>query len=96
MSKEIINKWRSLLNIESKITTRSIDKEQVLIDEDIPDEDRYFVGVYKIHNKKYEIIHDRDLRQDDIVHELLHVKFPSMSEKTVNTLTPILLKIWKK
>lgn len=93
MSKELIKKWRSLLNIESKITTRPIDKEQVLIDKDIPDEDRYFVGVYKINDEKYEIIHDRDLRQDDVVHELLHVKFPSMSEKTVNKLTPILLKI---
>jgi hypothetical protein len=90
---EIINKWRSLLNIESKITTRSINKEQVLIDDDVPEEDRYFVGVYKISNKKHEIIHDRPLRQDDIVHELLHVKFPLMSEKTINTLTPILLKI---
>ena len=93
MSNEIINKWKSLLNIESKITTRSIDRDQVLIDNDIPVEDRYFVGVYEINNKEYEIIHDRKLRQDDVVHELLHVKFPTMTEETINTLTPILLKI---
>lgn len=50
------------------------------------------VGVCADHAAKTAVIyHTRQLRQEDVVHELLHVRFPSWSEEQVNERTAELL-----
>ena len=89
-----IKKYKKLLSLEDwEIYTKRILKEQVTYDADVSNEDRYFIGVKPNHNNKTATIyHDRDLTEEDIAHELLHVKFPSVSESDINELTKILVK----
>ncbi|MEW6603598.1 MAG: hypothetical protein AB1351_02780 [Thermoproteota archaeon] len=50
------------------------------------------VGVAADHDAKVaRIYHTRQLKEDDIVHELLHVRHPSWSEEQVNRATKTLL-----
>ena len=35
------------------------------------------------HATEFTIIHSRPLTEDDVIHELLHVKYPSWGEQTV-------------
>lgn len=51
-----------------------------------------FVGVCADHAARTAIIyHTRQLHEEDIVHELLHVRYPSWSEEQVNDCTWALL-----
>ncbi len=51
-----------------------------------------FVGVCADHEAKTAVIyHTRQLREEDVVHELLHVRHPSWSEEQVNERTGMLL-----
>jgi hypothetical protein len=44
-----------------------------------------FVGVCADHAARTAVIyHTRQLREEDVVHELLHVRYPSWSEEQVN------------
>ena len=88
----MINKWLKKLELtEWTVRLESLDNEQVLCD--CPPEDCYFVGVkYDSTTKHAVIYHDRDLTEEDIVHELLHVKNPFWSEDQVNSETEKLLK----
>lgn len=58
-----------------------------------------FVGISTDHiHKIATIFHTRKLTEEDIIHELLHVKYPNWSEKQVNEKTNYLLqqsKMWK-
>jgi hypothetical protein len=54
------------------------------------------VGVATDHNSKVACIyHTRQLKEDDIVHELLHVRHPSWTEEQVNRVTKALLSMKK-
>ena len=90
----MINKWLKKLELTDWTTElEAIEHEQVLCDEGCPPEDCYFIGIcYDSDNKSAVIYHDRPLAEEDIVHELLHVKYPDWSEDQVNKETEILLK----
>lgn len=65
--------------------TEEIDPNAVAYSDDCPEKDRYFIGVYPKHADKIATIyHDRPLTEEDIVHELLHIRHPQWSEKEVN------------
>ena len=90
---KVINKWQDKFQLTDwEFTTQEIKPEQVVYDEDCPDEDKYFVGIEIGHIKKTGIIYyDRAITEEDIIHELLHVKYPDWSEDQVNEETEILL-----
>jgi hypothetical protein len=70
------------------VTIEAIDKKSVIYDSEIPEEDRYYVGVQVDRDTRIATIyHDRDLTEEDIVHELLHVKYPDWTEDQVNKQT---------
>ena len=89
----LVNKWQDKFQLTDwEFTTQEIKPEQVVYDEDCPDEDKYFVGIEIGHIKKTGIIYyDRAITEEDIIHELLHVKYPDWSEDQVNEETEILL-----
>lgn len=89
MYSHIIDKYKESIGLnEWTIKSESISKDQVTYDSDVPIEDRYFIGI-SIDNESMigTIYHDRDMTDEDIIHELLHVKYPSLSEKEINNLT---------
>lgn len=80
---ELWQKWLGLN--EWHITSEAINKNQVVYDDDVPNEDKYFVGVQiDSKNKSATIYHDRKLNHVYVLHELLHVKFPKLTEEQVN------------
>lgn len=86
---ESVLRWISRLGIiDWFIKTKSIDPRQVVYPDDISDEDKYFVGI-EIDQQKKEgtIYHDRPLKEEDVVHELLHVKHPEKDENWINNET---------
>jgi len=90
-----INYWKGMLEIkEWDITTKEIDPKSVTYDSDCSTEDRYFVGIETDHqNKKGTIYHDRDITDRDVIHELLHVRYPNASESWVNEMEEILYRL---
>jgi hypothetical protein len=82
----IIKKWQDYLDLNDwTFSTNQIEKEQVMYDEDVSTCDRYFIGVEVNKNAKSAVIHhDRDLYDEAVIHELLHVKYPQWSEEKVN------------
>ena len=87
----MIDKWLKKLKLTDwTITLEPLDNEQVLCD--CPPEDCYFIGVkYDTDTKHAVIYYDRPLTEEDIVHELLHVKYNDWSEDQVNLETEKLL-----
>ena len=79
--------WINALNLKIwVITTEEILPEQVTYGDYVPQKDRYFVGIeIDKENKIGTIYHDRELTEADIIHELLHVKYPSKDEDWINT-----------
>ena len=64
---------------EWSFTTEEILPEQVTYGDYVPQKDRYFVGIeIDKENKIGTIYHDRELTEADIIHELLHVKYPKL------------------
>ena len=90
-----LSKWQSKLNLnEWEFTTKEILPEQVVYDNNCPDEDKYFVGIeIDKHNKVGTIYHDREITEKDIIHELLHVKYPNKSEDWVNEIENLITNI---
>jgi len=82
----LVDKWQSKLNLkEWSFLTEEIQPEQVVYDNDCPVKDRYFIGIeIDKENKIGTIYHDRELTEADIIHELLHVKYPNKSEDWIN------------
>ena len=89
----LIHKWQSKLNLkEWSFPIQEIQPKQVLYDNDCPVKDRYFVGIQiDQQNKIGTIYHDRELTEADIIHELLHVKYPEKDEDWINKTENIIL-----
>jgi len=86
---EVIEKWKINLGLTNwTIATERIEKAQVTYDVTVPIEEKYFVGISANKNDGTAIIfHDRDLLEIDIVHELLHLAYPSKEEEEIIELT---------
>lgn len=74
-----LKKWCKKLGIKDKITFEYISKDQVTCAYNRP---YRLVGICD-----NVIYHDRRLTELDIVHELLHYKFPRYKESTIRELT---------
>ena len=83
----MIEKWKKILELDDwNITTEAIRTEQVTYPDDL--ELKEFVGISINSNNKSGIIsHTRPLTDFDVVHELLHCKWPTMSEDAINHAT---------
>jgi hypothetical protein len=67
------------------ITTEAIEKKSVTYADDVPDNDKYFVGIQiDKESMQARIYHDRELTERDIIHELLHVRYPNKNEDWIN------------
>ena len=94
--KKTIKKWAYIFDLVDKnIKTKRIDREQVTFPSDISEVDRYYVGVSVIEDN-VTIYHDRDLTEEDIIHELIHVAYPKLEEQEVVDFTNQIIKnsIW--
>jgi len=91
----MIDKWKKILSLDDWIiTTERIDPGQVMYDTDCPSEDRYYVGICSVIKSKMAVLyHDRDLTERDVIHELLHVKYPDWTEDQVNQVEELLYKL---
>ena len=90
---DLITYWKSLLKITDwVILCESISELQVVDMLENNTNGHEFVGIaINFEEKRGVIYHTRPLYEDDIIHELLHVRFPSWSEDEVNFLTNLLL-----
>ena len=90
----LINKWQDLLGISDwVILSEPISEEQVVDELEQNTHGHEFVGIHiDFANKTGTIYHTRKLKEDDIIHELLHVRFHSWSEEKVNFWTDLLLR----
>lgn len=93
-NKELIAKWLKELQLDEwEIDTKTINPDQVYYDEDVPKDERYFIGIkYDEETKTAVIYHDRKLTEKDILHELIHVKFPYYEEYEVIEATDYFMK----
>jgi hypothetical protein len=82
--KEMIKEWQDKLKLDHwDITTEKIDPKQVIYDGE-----EYFIGIsIDWDNLSGEIHHDIDLTEEAIVHELLHIKFPTENEDWITETT---------
>ena len=90
----LINKWQDLLGISDwVILSEPISEDQVVDELEQNTHGHEFVGIHiDFANKTGTIYHTRKLKEDDIIHELLHVRFHSWSEEKVNFWTDLLLR----
>lgn len=93
MSKELIDKWLGKLRISKwSVNTEEIDPASVTYPKDITEKDKFFVGIQSAEDALHAtIFHDRPLTEEDIVHELLHIRHPNAPEEEINDLTKRLL-----
>jgi hypothetical protein len=86
--------WKYCLSLTDwKIELESIDPNQVMYDDEVPGCDRYFIGITRDYENKYGLItYGRPMKEEDILHELIHVKHSNFSEDEVNELCDKLLK----
>ena len=93
-SSSLINKWQALLGISDWVILYEPISEDQVVDE--IEDNTYgheFVGIYiDFTNKTGTIFHTRELNEEDILHELLHVRFNSWSEEKVNFWTDLIIK----
>jgi len=91
--KDRITYWQKELEISDwEITTERISPDQVTYPIELIC-DKYFIGIVKDHRSKTATIyHDVDLCENAIIHELLHVRYPTRSEDWVNKKTEELKK----
>jgi len=89
----LVDKWQSKLNLKDwTFSIQEIQPTQVVYDNDCPVKDRYFVGIeIDKENKIGTIYHDRELTEADVIHELLHVKYPEKDEDWINKTENIIL-----
>ncbi len=94
LSSRMIEYWQTMLEITDwEISCEMISEMQVVdaLDRNTPGHE--FVGIaIESDVKKGTIFHTRALLEDDIIHELLHVRFPEWSEHDVNFWTNLLMK----
>jgi hypothetical protein len=91
--KKTLDYWMLHLGLDDWcISLERIDRDQVTFDDDVPEIDRYFIGISPNHNtKRATLFHDMDLTEEDILHELLHIKCPKLSEDKINNITKLVL-----
>lgn len=92
---DITCQWVNILGLQGwSIVYEKIDPNSVLYDDDISEEDRYYIGVESCRigcdKKIATIYHDRDITEKDIIHELLHVRYPDWTEEHVNQVEQLL------
>jgi len=90
----LINKWQILLSLSDwVILCEPISENQVVDEMEKNTHGHEFVGIHiDFTNKIGTIYHTRKLKEDDILHELLHVRFHSWNEEKVNFWTNLILK----
>ena len=90
----LICKWQALLGISDwVILCEPIFEDQVVDEMEQNTHGHEFIGIHiDFLNQIGTIYHSRELKEDDIVHELLHVRFHSWSEEKVNFWTDLLLR----
>jgi len=90
----LINKWQILLSLSDwVILCEPISENQVVDEMEQNTHGHEFVGIHiDFTNKIGTIYHTRKLKEDDILHELLHVRFHSWNEEKVNFWTNLILK----
>mgnify|MGYP003663735683 CR=1 FL=1 len=88
-TEQTIKKWQGKLEIpEWDITLESVYSEQIEYNGE-----KYFIGITRdFKNKRGVIYHDIDLYEEAIIHELLHIRYPTRSEDWVNKESKKLLK----
>ncbi len=91
---KMIEHWKSLFEITDwNIICESISVMQVVDAQKGNSPGHEFVGISRdFEKRKGTIFHTRNLKEDDIIHELLHVRFPTWSEDDVNFWTELLMK----
>lgn len=91
MKTNAVNYWKKALDIQHyQINLERISEQQVC--DDNLQTGNEFVGIYADHNNlKAYLLHTRELYLDDIVHELLHVKYPQWNDDQVNRETEKLI-----
>ena len=84
-----IQKWQNKLEISDwDITTERIKPEQIVYNGET-----YFIGITRDFKNKIGVIsHDIDLYEEAVIHELLHVRYPTKSEDWVNKKSKQLLE----
>lgn len=77
--------WQELFELKHwEITCIAISSAQVIDDLHVGTCGHEFVGIAISHpNKRAQLYHTRPLLEDDLIHELLHVRFPQWSEEKV-------------
>jgi len=90
---DMVGYWIDKLGLTGwTITTEAIEKKSVTYADDVPESDKYFVGIQiDKESMQARIYHDRPLTDEYVVHELLHVKFPLEQEDWINKVTTIAL-----
>lgn len=93
----MVGYWIDVLGLKGwTIITTAINKASVIYPDDCPEEDRYFVGIMPQEEALHAtIFHDRKLTERDIIHELLHIRYPEWAEEQVNEVEGILYKLNK-
>ena len=90
----MLQEWKEKLGLDEwNITTEQINPEQVVYPEECVEEERFFIGIQPNHERHTAVIyHDIDLYDEAIVHELLHIKYPSKSENWIINKTTEIMK----
>ena len=90
----MLQKWINKLGLDEwNITTEQINPKQVVYPSDCVESERFFIGIQPNHERLTAVIyHDRDLCEESIVHELLHIKYPSKSENWIINKTNKIMK----
>ena len=92
MHLELIETWKDRLGISHwNIVCQEIDEMQVTDIWFNNSPGHEFVGI-EIHaeNQSAILYHTRSIQEDDIIHELLHVRYPTWSEQKVEVWTNVL------
>ncbi len=94
LSSRMIEYWQTMLEIKDWEISCEMISEMQVVDALIGNTPGHeFVGIaIQSDDKKGTIFHTRALQEDDIIHELLHVRFPEWSEQDVNFWTNLLMK----
>jgi hypothetical protein len=89
---ECLEHWKAKLHISDwVIVFQPIDEMQVVDDLKGFEPGHEFVGIERDFNSRTGIIyHTRPLVEDDIIHELLHVRYPDWNEEKVEFWTSLL------
>jgi len=89
-----LSRWIQYFGITSPVVLARISHFSVVGERGRPPEG--LVGISKDSTGVWVLYHTRKLKESDIVHELLHVRYPRLSEADVVELTDHLLNAQRK